>query len=141
MATPNYLLSKSDLNLDAAEKLKKGPNNHHSPSISRSYYACYLRIVHVISNVIGYNEGRFNSEYNSYKIRNPGGKHDFSIHLLYTTIRGNNLKDAIDFKNEILGLKKLRIDADYRNILQEKDLSDSAYLKAEKVIKILKRQF
>lgn len=138
---PNYWLIKSDLNLDAAEKLKNSPNFHHAPSISRSYYACYLRIIHVINHVVGYDEGQFNTRFNAYKAKTQGGKHDFSIHMIWDIMKTKNLKDATDFRNEILALKKLRTTADYRNELQEKDVSDRAYTKADAVIKILRRQF
>ncbi|SRR5260221_4643607 len=137
----DYWLNKSDINLDAAEKLKNPPNSHHAPSISCSYYACYLKLSHSLYVVLGYTEGKFNIEYNNFRGRSGGaGSHEFMIHLIYTEIASKDKKDAGDFKNEILALKRLRTIADYKNEWQQKDSSDLAFNKAQSVIKVLKRR-
>jgi hypothetical protein len=141
----NNFLSKSDLNLDAAERLKNNPNNHYSSSIHCSYYSCYQRLLDILYRILGYSEASFKQEFNDFKARQPIGQpigpHDYMIQFFWDHLSTKSHEDAKDFRNNILLLKKLRTDSDYKDLWIEKDVSDRALVLATTIHKNLKKHF
>src|SRR5258706_6936010 len=131
----NIFLSKSELSLDAAERLKNNPNSHHSSSIHCSYYSCYQRLLHVLYRILGYDAKKYEQEFSLFKLKQNGGSHEFMLHLFWSKISLRNMDDAKDFKNDFISLRKLRIDSDYKDLWLEKDSSDKAYILALGIIK------
>lgn len=137
----NVFLSKSELSLDAAEKLKNNPNHHHSSSIHCSYYSCYQRLLHVLYKVLNYSREQVDDEFRLFKLKQDGGTHEFMIHLFWRKISSRNIEDGQNFKNEIISLRKLRTESDYLEVWIEKDKSDLAYNLAESIHRNLRRNF
>jgi hypothetical protein len=136
----SHYLSKSNLNLDAAERLIKNPNHHHASSIHCSYYSCYQKLAHILFKIVEYSQERYTSEYRQFNFRTKGGSHEFAIMLVYELLKDNK-EDAKIFKNDILELKRLRVDSDYKEIWIEKPTSDEAFRLANSISKTLKRNF
>lgn len=137
----NIFLSKSELSLDAAEKLKNNPHNHYSPSIHCSYYSCYQKLLHVLFKILGYSKEQYDNEFRLFRLKQEAGNHEFMLQLFWRKISAKNIDDGRDFKNNFISLRKLRIDSDYLEIWIEKDKSDLAYHLAEAIHKNLRRNF
>ena len=137
----NVFLSKSELNLDAAEKLKNNPNNHHASSVHCSYYSCYQRLLHILYQILGYDLAQYDEEFRSFKLTQNGGNHEFMLQLFWQKISTKSIDDAKEFKTNFISLRKLRIDSDYRSLWLEKDSSEKAYNLALAIMRTVKKNF
>jgi hypothetical protein len=63
------------------------------------------------------------------------------IQFFWDHLSTKSHEDAKDFRNNILLLKKLRTDSDYKDLWIEKDVSDRALVLATTIHKNLKKHF
>lgn len=142
------LNSKSVISMDAADRLRRNPNNHYCSSIHCSYYSCYQKLLFILYKTLSYTKKQYDEEYTTYR-KNPAnersGIHEFTIALFYQKILTLSTPDATNdarvFKDKIMSLKKLRRDSDYEAVWITKEICDKAFDIADEVQKKLKKHF
>lgn len=130
------LLQKSGFNYDSAQLLIK--NNYYAPSIHCYYYSCYQKLLHILYFILKKDEVFLTGLQRDPK--NSKGSHEIAINEIVKAM-SRNFRDGRTFSNTINELKKLRHDADYKNVEIHFDISNKASTKAAEIMEIFKNQF
>lgn len=121
--------NKSDLNVEAAKLLHE--KNYYPAVAHTAYYACVQLMLHY-STKKGIDLAVYSKEA-------TGGKssHVELINQIIVLLQPS--KKNVDFNRDIQALKKLRVDADYRDVTIGYDQSKKALEKTQSVQAILKQ--
>lgn len=128
------LLDKSEQNKDAAKLLHD--EELYCSSVHCSYYSCYQLMIHIIYNVLGYDE----QQYTETEDIKSAGSHNFSMNIIRQEII-NSSNSIGDFNDNFRVLKKYRMKADYQQIKILKADSVLVMQKSDNFKIILKNSF
>ncbi|WP_299576673.1 hypothetical protein [uncultured Sunxiuqinia sp.] len=133
------LLKKSEENIYSANLLID--NERYSSSVHCSYYACYQRLMNLISVEYGYDYEDINKEMREYnKALHPTkkiGSHDFLIkNKLNDLVRREKIDDH-RLVNDLMILKTFRHKSDYKNVEISQEESRKALELSKEVIERL----
>jgi hypothetical protein len=131
----NFLLAKSDFNIAAAKMLIQ--QNYFAPSVHCSYYSCLQLMTYYLYNKLGKNEKTMEAEQRV----STEGKHEYLINLFTREIRPKSWESSRTFNNDIIQLKKLRVDSDYKDIQITITQGNDSFSIAKKIITLLKHNF
>lgn len=106
----DILLNKSEKNSDAATLLHG--EELFCSSVHCSYYSCYQLMIHIIYNVLGYDE----EEYSNTNELNNVGSHNYTINIIRQEIISKNNSLTREFADNIRILKDFRKKADYKQV-------------------------
>ena len=104
-----HLKNKSELNLGAAELLHK--ESYYPPVVHCAYYSCIQLMKHIWLNSMGKSE----QELKVINNNSNQGSHEVLINQIKSFIQSKSQNDR-EFYNDILQLKRLRVNADYDDI-------------------------
>ena len=131
------LLDKSAINLQAAKTLKE-KHYYYDPSIHCAYYACIQYMMYLIFEKLKITTLE---QFDADRRNNREGSHVRAEKLVSEEVARKDLKEYKWLKKTFPELKKLREDADYKNIVAGVDQSDDAIKKSESIIITLKQMF
>jgi uncharacterized protein (UPF0332 family) len=127
-----HLKNKSELNLDAAELLH---NQSFYPSVVHcAYYSCFQLMKHVWLNSMGKSEDDLRTLNNNSR----QGSHDVLINQIKLFAQGKSQNDR-ELYRDILQLKRLRVDADYKEVSIDSAKSNEAIVLSKAALNILRR--
>lgn len=130
--------NKSDIYLAVAEKAE---GLYMYPAVAHcAYYSC----VHLMQHVWYYKMGKTETELKNECSSIGSGMHNVLINKIGQYIRNNNKnananKDFRDFNSKIDQLKRLRVDADYKDEGFDIKKSNNSISLAKDLLPILKR--
>lgn len=128
------LLQKSGFNFDSAQLLVK--NHYYAPSIHCYYYSCHQKLLHILFHVQNKTEAYLSSLQRS----SNSGSHEVAISEVYKSF-GSNKAEARTFNKHIGELKKLRVDADYKDLEVLSNVSTTAENLVNEINRIIKKVF
>jgi uncharacterized protein (UPF0332 family) len=137
------LQDKSDTNLDAAKLLHR--ESDYSSVAHCAYYSCYQLIKHIWLYAMDKSENDLELLIESINrtSKKKKGSHEILINQIGSYIKecpmNSALSDSRDFNNNVLQLKKLRTEADYKDSFFSPSNSSNSIMLAEKVLPILKK--
>lgn len=130
--------NKSDIYIAVAEKAE---NDCMYPAVAHcAYYSC----VHLMQHVWYYKMGKTEADLNQERHATNNGTHNVLINKIGQFIKNNTAnqntnKDFQDFYSKITQLKKLRVDADYKDDGFDITKSNKSITLAKDLLPILKR--
>lgn len=130
--------NKSEIYLTVAES---AGDKYLYPAVAHcAYYSC----VHLMQHIWYYKMGKTETELDQECINSRSGLHNILINKIGQYIRNNTAnrnanKDFHDFNNKIIQLKRLRVDADYKDEGFDMTKSNNSISLAKDLIPILKR--
>lgn len=128
----SVLKEKSEVNFKSAELLKL--NTCYCAAVHSAYYSCLQMMKHLLFEKAGYNELTLKEE---QKRRRQGSSHIVITRLVMKYMKSQS-KSARNFNNEILLLKKMRVEADYTQIEVDLPQCEMAISKSILIHNILK---
>lgn len=132
----SVLISKSKENLLSAQLLIN--HNCYASSVHCSYYSSVQLMIHLLLNNFNFTQASLEEE--SKKTRE--GSHVFAINHLFSQMKQKQeIFKAVEFSREIGKLKNKRVQADYKEEVISKDLSDDALTQAKQINSILTNVF
>ena len=129
----NVFAKKSSDMMDAAEVLQDSSCFTSIPHCA--YYACHQIVRSIWFNVLGKDEDDIDNAISNSSTRT--GVHEVLNNEITQHILSINQNDGLSFKNEIAKLKKLRIDADYQEIVINQNEATKAINYAKNIIRTL----
>ncbi len=138
------IFEKHKINFDAGKLLTADNNEYFAPSIHCYYYSIYQLTEYILRDVL--NLSKTSIEESKKKYYSTGGNqrssHEVTIMICFMELlKASSVKVATTYKDGMLELKKLRHQADYKNIHIDKEISDAAYKLCEKIQIELYTQF
>jgi len=130
----SILLQKSGFNFDSAQLLIK--NNYYAPSIHCFYYSCLQKLLHILYHKLQKSE----TELILLQNNSAKGSHEIAINEVYKSFESNKSL-AREFVSQMNQLKKLRVEADYKEVEILIDKSQKAKNAVIEVNDILKQIF
>ncbi len=130
--------NKSEIYFAVAENAE---DKYLYPAVAHcAYYSC----VHLMQHIWYYKMGKTETELDQECTNAKSGLHNVLINKIGQYIRGNTAnrnanKDFHDFNNKIVQLKRLRVDADYKDEGFDMTKSNASIALAKDLIPILKR--
>ena len=133
----SHLQNKSEIFKASAKLLH---DNDYYPAVAHgAYYSCYQLLKHIWLYVMGKTETELDLQIRYANL----GSHDFLINQISIYIKSSKKKDCEDnfrnFNKNILSLKKLRHEADYKDSLFDRTKSSNSLLLSTDVINILNK--
>ncbi len=142
------LFQKSELNLQAAALLTR--NRFYASCVHCSYYAVFQLISYFVGKKYANEKEEYHAQkqwiHEQHKLRQEGKRktQEIGSHMWYISeiiqLLQQHQTDPTPIYQDILKLKKVRIDADYRNKHITKNMAEAAYQKAESLICTLKSE-
>lgn len=126
------LKNKSDINFSAAEFLHK--HSFYPSVVHCAYYSCIQLMKHAWLNSMGKSENDLIDLNNKSK----QGSHELLINQIKVFIQSKSQNDR-DFNKNILQLKRLRVDADYNEVLIDSMKSNLSITLSKSSLDILKK--
>ena len=127
-----HLKNKSELNLGAAELLHQ--YSYYSSVVHCAYYSCIQLMKHTWLNSMGKSDNDLRNLNNS----SSQGSHEVLINQIKIFIQSKSQNGRV-FKRDILQLKRLRVNADYDEILIDSKKSNYSLILSKSSINILKK--
>jgi hypothetical protein len=127
-----HLKNKSELNLGAAELLHK--ESYYPPVVHCAYYSCIQLMKHIWLNSMGKSE----QELKVINNNSNQGSHEVLINQIKSFIQSKSQNDR-EFYNDILQLKRLRVNADYDDISIDYTKSNQSIGLSKATLSILKK--
>lgn len=128
------LKNKSELNLGAAELLHQ--NTYYSSVVHCAYYSCIQLMKHTWLNAMGRSENDLRNLNNI----SSQGSHEVLINQIKIFIQSKSQNGRV-FNRDILQLKRLRVIADYEEILIDFKKSNESILLSKSALNILKNVY
>ena len=132
------LKNKSEIYLESALLLNK--SYYYPPVAHCSYYACYQLIKHIWLHKLGKSEVELEA---LCKIKKREGSHEVLINQIGSYIKNSTNKNKIEdfrvFNSNLVALKRLRVKADYKDIVFDSTDSSNAISLSNSVIPLLKK--
>jgi hypothetical protein len=127
-----HLKNKSELNLGAAELLHQ--YSYYSSVVHCAYYSCIQLMKHTWLNSMGKSDNDLRNLNNS----SSQGSHEVLINQIKIFIQSKSQNGRV-FNRDILQLKRLRVNADYDEILIDSKKSNYSLILSKSSINILKK--
>jgi hypothetical protein len=127
-----HLKNKSELNLGAAELLHQ--YSYYSSVIHCAYYSCIQLMKHTWLNSMGKSDNDLRNLNNS----SSQGSHEVLINQIKIFIQSKSQNGRV-FNRDILQLKRLRVNADYDEILIDSKKSNDSLILSKSSLNILKK--
>jgi len=127
-----HLKNKSELNLGAAELLHQ--YSYYSSVVHCAYYSCIQLMKHTWLNSMGKSDNDLRNLNNS----SSQGSHEVLINQIKIFIQSKSQNGRV-FNRDILQLKRLRINADYDEILIDSKKSNDSLILSKSSLNILKK--
>jgi uncharacterized protein (UPF0332 family) len=125
------LRNKSEISIASAELLH---NRSMYPSVIHyAYYSCIQMIIYVLRVKFNHSENDLKPD-NGEKV----GAHEKLINTVSLYFQKNGYQQMKKFVSEINDLKRLRIDADYKDISIDYDKSSSSIKLSKSIVKDIK---
>jgi hypothetical protein len=126
------LKNKSELNLGAAELLHQ--YSYYSSVVHCAYYSCIQLMKHTWLNSMGKSDNDLRNLNNS----SSQGSHEVLINQIKIFIQSKSQNGRV-FNRDILQLKRLRVNADYDEILIDSKKSNETLILFKSSLNILKK--
>jgi len=127
-----HLKNKSELNLGAAELLLQ--YSYYSSVVHCAYYSCIQLMKHTWLNSMGKSDNDLRNLNNS----SSQGSHEVLINQIKIFIQSKSQNGRV-FNRDILQLKRLRVNADYDEILIDSKKSNDSLILSKSSLNILKK--
>jgi hypothetical protein len=127
-----HLKNKSELNLGAAELLHQ--YSYYSSAVHCAYYSCIQLMKHSWLNSMGKSDNDLRNLNNS----SSQGSHEVLINQIKIFIQSKSQNGRV-FNRDILQLKRLRVNADYDEILIDSKKSNESLILSKSSLNILKK--
>jgi len=127
-----HLKNKSELNLGAAELLHQ--YSYYSSVVHCAYYSCIQLMKHTWLNSMGKSDNDLRNLNNS----SSQGAHEVLINQIKIFIQSKSQNGRV-FNRDILQLKRLRVNADYDEILIDSKKSNDSLILSKSSLNILKK--
>jgi len=127
-----HLKNKSELNLGAAELLHQ--YSYYSSVVHCAYYSCIQLMKHTWLNSMGKSDNDLRNLNNS----SSQGSHEVLINQIKIFIQSKSQNGRV-FNKDILQLKRLRVNADYDEILIDSKKSNDSLILSKSSLNILKK--
>jgi len=127
-----HLKNKSELNLGAAELLQQ--YSYYSSVVHCAYYSCIQLMKHTWLNSMGKSDNDLRNLNNS----SSQGSHEVLINQIKIFIQSKSQNGRV-FNRDILQLKRLRVNADYDEILIDSKKSNDSLILSKSSLNILKK--
>jgi hypothetical protein len=127
-----HLKNKSELNLGAAELLHQ--YSYYSSVVHCAYYSCIQLMKHTWLNSMGKSDNALRNLNNS----SSQGSHEVLINQIKIFIQSKSQNGRV-FNRDILQLKRLRVNADYDEILIDSKKSNDSLILSKSSLNILKK--
>lgn len=127
-----HLKNKSELNLGAAELLHQ--YSYYSSVVHCAYYSCIQLMKHTWLNSMGKSDNDLRNLNNS----SSQGSHEVLINQIKIFIQSKSQNGRV-FNRDILQLKRLRVNADYDEILIDSKKSNDSLILSKSSLNILKK--
>lgn len=134
----NHLKSKSDCNINSASSLIT--NSLYASSVHCSYYSCVQLMLHILRSDFGKTDVIIDSE-SKIGSKNNRGFHNWLINIIRKEYMQRNPGDSRLFYSKIGQLKKLRVNADYKNIDVPSATANNALKTAQEINSLLQTNF
>lgn len=131
--------TKSDENLDATNNLIG--SGLYSSSVHCAYYSCVQMMYHILSSHFMWNDNKINQDSTAGGRENNQGLHVWLINTIFKELSAGNSFDANNFQKAIIGLKKTRTKADYKNMIIMDNVASNVQLEAIEALRLLKKNF
>lgn len=129
---------KSGKNINGAELLIK--NSLFSSSVHCSYYSNVQLMLHILFNDFGKSESEIENEAKQGSI-DEKGYHNWLKNTITRELVKRDFMIGRDFNNFFGQLKALRVKADYKNTIIEKNKANDAVSFSKKINQILEEKF
>jgi uncharacterized protein (UPF0332 family) len=127
-----HLKNKSELNLGAAELLHQ--YSYYSSVVHCAYYSCIQLMKHTWLNSMGKSDNDLRNLNNS----SSQGSHEVLINQIKIFIQSKSQNGRV-CNRDILQLKRLRVNADYDEILIDSKKSNESLILSKSSLNILKK--
>jgi hypothetical protein len=127
-----HLKNKSELSLGAAELLHQ--YSYYSSVVHCAYYSCIQLMKHTWLNSMGKSDNDLRNLNNS----SSQGSHEVLINQIKIFIQSKSQNGRV-FNRDILQLKRLRVNADYDEILIDSKKSNDSLILSKSSLNILKK--
>jgi len=127
-----HLKNKSELNLGAAELLHQ--YSYYSSVVHCAYYSCIQLMKYTWLNSMGKSDNDLRNLNNS----SSQGSHEVLINQIKIFIQSKSQNGRV-FNRDILQLKRLRVNADYDEILIDSKKSNDSLILSKSSLNILKK--
>ena len=127
-----HLKNKSELNLGAAELLHQ--YSYYSSVVHCAYYSCIQLMKHTWLNSMGKSDNDLRNLNNS----SSQGSHEVLINQIKIFIQSKSQNGRV-FNRDILQLKRLRVNADYDEILIDSKKSNESLILSKSSLNFLKK--
>ena len=127
-----HLKNKSELNLGAAELLHQ--YSYYSSVVHCAYYSCIQLMKHTWLNSMGKSDNDLRNLNNS----SSQGSHEVLINQIKIFIQSKSQNGRV-FNRDILQLKRLRVNADYDEILIDSKKNNESLILSKSSLNILKK--
>jgi len=127
-----HLKNKSELNLGAAKLLHQ--YSYYSSVVHCAYYSCIQLMKHTWLNSMGKSDNDLRNLNNS----SSQGSHEVLINQIKIFIQSKSQNGRV-FNRDILQLKRLRVNADYDEILIDSKKSNDSLILSKSSLNILKK--
>jgi hypothetical protein len=127
-----HLKNKSELNLGAAELLHQ--YSYYSSVVHCAYYSCIQLMKHTWLNSMGKSDNDLRNLNNS----SSQASHEVLINQIKIFIQSKSQNGRV-FNRDILQLKRLRVNADYDEILIDSKKSNDSLILSKSSLNILKK--
>jgi hypothetical protein len=127
-----HLKNKSELNLGATELLHQ--YSYYSSVVHCAYYSCIQLMKHTWLNSMGKSDNDLRNLNNS----SSQGSHEVLINQIKIFIQSKSQNGRV-FNRDILQLKRLRVNADYDEILIDSKKSNDSLILSKSSLNILKK--
>ena len=127
-----HLKNKSELNLGAAELLHQ--YSYYSSVVHCAYYSCIQLMKHTWLNSMG----KLDNDLRNLNNSSSQGSHEVLINQIKIFIQSKSQNGRV-FNRDILQLKRLRVNADYDEILIDSKKSNDSLILSKSSLNILKK--
>ncbi len=115
-------------------------NNFYYPAVAHAaYYSCYQLLQYIWL----YSMDKSQNELDTKTSQSKYGSHEFLLNEVVSYItslqKTNSREDARDLRNNIPQLKRLRTDADYKDVIFDSKKSKQSIDMSKKLLTILKK--
>lgn len=126
------LKNKSDINLIAAELLHK--QSYYPSVVHCAYYSCVQLMKHTWLYIMK----KSNEDLINLSNHTSEGSHELLINQIRSFIKANSQDDRT-FNRDILQLKRLRVRADYEDLMIDYEISEKSITLSKSTQKILNK--